>query len=49
MTFLGRQGGYFQKLSEGSETSDMTSEGLGEMFELDSADSAPAVAGPGKA
>ena len=28
----------FQKLSLGSETSDMTSEGLGEMFEGDSAD-----------
>ena len=30
--------GKFQKLSYGSETSDMTSEGLGEMFEGDSAD-----------
>jgi hypothetical protein len=30
--------GYFQKLSYGSETSDMTSEGMGEMFEGDSAD-----------
>ena len=28
----------FQKLSQGSKTSDMTSEGLGEMFEGDSAD-----------
>ena len=32
------KGGYFQKLSLGSETSDMTSQGLGEMFEGDSAD-----------
>ena len=32
------KGGYFQKLSEDSKTSDMTSEGLGEMFEGDSAD-----------
>ena len=31
------KGGYFQKLSLGSETSDMTFEGLGEMFEGDSA------------
>ena len=30
--------GKFQKLSKGSETLDMTSEGLGEMFEGDSAD-----------
>ena len=30
--------GYFQKLSWGSEISDMSSEGLGEMFEGDSAD-----------
>ena len=30
--------GKFQKFSLGSETSDMTSEGLGEMFEGDSAD-----------
>ena len=36
--YLVGQGGYFQKLSYGSETSDMTSEGLGEMFEGDSAD-----------
>ena len=35
MTFLGR--GIF-KLSLGSKTSDMTSEGLGELFEGDSAD-----------
>jgi hypothetical protein len=32
------KGGYFKKLSLGSETSDMTSEGLGEMFESDSTD-----------
>jgi hypothetical protein len=32
------KGGYFQKLSYGSETSDMTSKGLEEMFEGDSAD-----------
>jgi hypothetical protein len=32
------KGGSFQKLSYGSETSDMTYEGLGEMFEGDSAD-----------
>jgi hypothetical protein len=32
------KGGYFLKLSLGSETSDMTSEWLGEMFEGDSAD-----------
>ena len=38
MIYLGGQGGYFEKLSKGSETSDMTSEGLGEMFEGDSAD-----------
>jgi hypothetical protein len=38
MTLLGGQGGYFQKLSYDSETSDMTSDGLGEMFECDSAD-----------
>ena len=30
--------GYFQKSSRDSETSDTTSEGLGEMFEGDSAD-----------
>ena len=36
--YLVGQGGYFQKLSYGSETLDMTSEGLGEMFEGDSAD-----------
>ena len=34
----GVKGGIFKKLSLGSETSDMTSEGLGEMFEGDSAD-----------
>ena len=38
MTFLGGKEGYFQKLSSGSETLDMTSGGLGEMFEGDSAD-----------
>ena len=38
MTLLGGQGGYSQKLSYDSETSDMTSDGLGEMFECDSAD-----------
>ena len=30
--------GYFQKSARDSETSDMTSEGLGEMFKGDSAD-----------
>ena len=38
MRFLGGKGGYFEKLSNGSKTSDMTSEGLGEVFEGDSAD-----------
>ena len=38
MRFLGGKGGYFEKLSIGSKTSDMTSEGLGEVFEGDSAD-----------
>ena len=38
MTLLGGQGGYFQKSSRDSETSDTTSEGLGETFEGDSAD-----------
>jgi hypothetical protein len=38
MRFLGGKGGYFEKLSKGSKTSDMTSEGLGKMFEGDSAD-----------
>ena len=34
MVYLGGQGGYFEKLSLGSETLDMTSEGLlGEMSE----------------
>ena len=33
MTLLGGQGGYFQKSSRDSETSDTTSEGLGETFE----------------
>ena len=35
---FGQTGGYFKKLSWGSETFYMTSEGLGEMFEADSAD-----------
>jgi hypothetical protein len=30
MRFLGGKGGYLEKLSNGSKTSDMTSEGLGE-------------------
>ena len=38
MQVLGGQGMYFQNLSSGSETSDMTSYGLGEMFEGDFAD-----------
>jgi hypothetical protein len=38
MRFLGGKGLYFEKLSKGSKTSDMTSEGLGEVFEGDSAD-----------
>jgi hypothetical protein len=38
MRFLGGKGGYFEKLSNGSKTSDMTSEGLGEVFDGDSAD-----------
>ena len=38
MRFLGGKGGYFEKLSKGSKTSDMTWEGLGEVFEGDSAD-----------
>jgi hypothetical protein len=33
MQVLDGQGVYFQKLSYGNKTSDMTSEGLGEMFE----------------
>ena len=37
MTLMGGQGGYFQKSSQDSETLDMTSEGLGEMFKGDSA------------
>ena len=36
--FLAGEGGYFEKLSYGSETLDMTSEGLEEMFEGDYAD-----------
>ena len=35
---LGGKGGYFQKLPYGSKILDITSEGLGEMFEVDSAD-----------
>ena len=35
---LGENGGYFQNFSYGSKTSDMTSEGLWEMFEGDFAD-----------
>ena len=42
MTLLGGQGGYFQKSSKDSKTSDMTSEGSGEMFEGDSADTCAA-------
>ena len=38
MTYIGGKGGYFEKLSHGSETLDMTSERLGEMFKGDSAD-----------
>jgi hypothetical protein len=38
MLYLGGQRGYFQKLSYVSETLDMTSAGLGEMFEGDSSD-----------
>jgi hypothetical protein len=38
MLFLGGKGGYFEYLSKGSKTSDMTSEGLMEVFEGDSAD-----------
>jgi hypothetical protein len=38
MRFLGGKGGHFEKLSNGSKTSDMTLEGLGEVFEGDSAD-----------
>ena len=38
MTLLGRQVGYFQKSSRDSGTSDIASEGLGEMFEGDSED-----------
>jgi hypothetical protein len=38
MQFLGGKGGYFEKLSKGSKTEDMTSEGLGEVFKGDSAD-----------
>ena len=35
---LGEKEGYFEKMSLGSETLDMTSEGLEEMFEGDFAD-----------
>jgi hypothetical protein len=38
MQFLGGKRGYFEKLSKGSKTSVMTSDGLGEVFEGDSAD-----------
>jgi hypothetical protein len=38
MRFLSGKGGYFVKLSNGSKTSDMTSKGLGEVFEGESAD-----------
>ena len=38
MQFLGGKGAYFEKLSYGSETLDMTSEGFGEVFKGDSAD-----------
>jgi hypothetical protein len=38
MLLLGVKGWYFEKLSKGSKTSDMTSEGLGEVFKGDSAD-----------
>jgi hypothetical protein len=38
MRFLGGKGGYFENLSNGSKTLDMTSEGLGEVFEGDSPD-----------
>ena len=37
MQFLGGKGGDFEKLSKGSKTSDPTLEGLGEVFEGDSA------------
>ena len=33
MPILGRKGGYFEKLSYGSETLDRTSEGFWDMFE----------------
>ena len=35
---MGRKGGYFKKLAKGSETSHVTFEGLGAMFEGDFAD-----------
>jgi hypothetical protein len=38
MQILVRKGGYFQKLSWGSKTSDMYSEGMGQMFGGDFAD-----------
>jgi hypothetical protein len=38
MRFLVGKGGYFEKLSKGSKTSVMISEGLGEVCEGDSAD-----------
>ena len=40
MRFFTGKGGYFE-LSLGSETFEMTSEGLGEMLEGDSADATP--------
>jgi hypothetical protein len=44
MRFLGGKEVFFEKLSNGSKTSDMTSEGLGEVFEGDSADNGQACA-----
>jgi hypothetical protein len=38
MQFLGKKGGYFEKLTKGSKTYDITSEGLGEVFKGESAD-----------
>ena len=35
MGILGGKEGYFENLSQGSETLDMTSEGFGDMFEGD--------------
>jgi hypothetical protein len=36
--FYATRGGYFQKLSQGSETLDMTSESIGNMFKGNFAD-----------